>query len=94
MLHTNALKDARIQELEEQLKERTKHKSHKRKRIQKGGTLEYSEGATLVPDGSPSRSQLKKKARSSESAERARPIVRRCGNCGEPGHYAKTCAKG
>jgi hypothetical protein len=53
MLHENALQKARIHELEEQLKEITKRKSRKRKRIQKGGTLEYSEGAALVP-GSPS----------------------------------------
>ena len=61
MLHSNVLKDARIHELEEQLNEMTKRKSRKRKRIQKGGTLEYSEGAALVPDGSPSKPQSKKK---------------------------------
>ena len=93
MLHSNVLKDARIQELEEQSNEMTKRKSRKRKRIQKGGIVEYSEGAALVPDGSLSKPHSKKKARSSDSAERARPIVRRCGNCGEPGHYAKTCRK-
>ena len=93
MLHSNVLKDARIHELEEQLKEMTKRKSRKRKRIQKGGTLEYSEGAALVPDGSPSKPQSKKKARRSDSAERAQPNVRHYGNCGEPGHYAKTCKK-
>ena len=93
MLHSNVLKDARIHELEEQLNEMTKRKSRKRKRIQKGGTLEYSEGAALVPDGSPSKPQSKKKAHRSDSAERAQPNVRHCGNCGEPGHYAKTCKK-
>ena len=93
MLHQNALQKARIYELEEQLKEITKRKSRKRKRIQKGGTLEYSEGAALVPGGSPSTSQSKKKARGGEGTERAQPSVRCCRNCREPGHYAKTCKK-
>ncbi|PVH91028.1 hypothetical protein DM02DRAFT_472253, partial [Periconia macrospinosa] len=93
MLHENALQKARIHELEEQLKEITKRKSRKRKRIQKGGTLEYSKGALLVPAGSPNAAQSRKKARSSRGAERAQPSVRRCKNCGEPGHYATTCKK-
>jgi hypothetical protein len=91
MLHQNVLQKARIHELEEQLKEITKRKSCKRKRIQKGGTLEYSEGAALVPDRSPSMAQSKKKARGSEGTERDQPSIRCCRSCGEPGHYAKTC---
>ena len=64
----------------------TKRKPRKGKRIQKGRTLEYSEEAALVPDESPSKPQLKKKARRSDDAERAQPSVWHCGNCGEPGH--------
>jgi hypothetical protein len=92
MLYENALKDARIHKLEEQLKEITKRKSRKRKRIQKGGTLEYSEGATLVPR-SLSAAQSKKKVRSNGGTARAQSSVRHCRNCGEPGHYAITCQK-
>jgi hypothetical protein len=45
MLHQNALQAARIAELEEQLAVITKRKTRKRKQIQQGGTMEYSEAA-------------------------------------------------
>jgi hypothetical protein len=45
MLHQNALQTARISELKEQLAVMTKRKTRKRKRIQQGGTIEYSEAA-------------------------------------------------
>jgi hypothetical protein len=40
MLHQNTLLAARNNELEEQLAVMTKRKTHKRKRIQQGGTIE------------------------------------------------------
>jgi hypothetical protein len=45
MLHQNALLAARNYELEEQLAVITKQKARKRKRLQHGGTLEYSKAA-------------------------------------------------
>ena len=40
--------EARVQELKEQLTEMTKRKARKRKRIQHGGTIEYSIAASYV----------------------------------------------
>jgi hypothetical protein len=45
MLHQNAVLVARVHEVEEQLAVITKRKSRKRKRIQQGGTIEYSKAA-------------------------------------------------
>jgi hypothetical protein len=46
MLHQNALLAARNNELEEQLLVITKRKTHKRKQIQHGSTIEYGKAAT------------------------------------------------
>ena len=63
MLHQNALQSARISGLEEQLDIITKRKSRKKKRLQKGGTLEYSKTADQVAVGLSSTAQQSKKAR-------------------------------
>ena len=91
MLHQNVLLNSRITELKEQLEVMTKRKARKRKRIQHGGTMEYSSvlvqeaaTATTVP-------QQSKKARYSDSSKSAQLASRRCGNCGGTGHNARTC---
>ena len=71
MLHLIILISSRITELKEQLEEVTKQKSRKRKRIQQGGTIEYSEGAAQVAAEASMALQLSKKARSSDSYKRA-----------------------
>ena len=48
MLYKNVLIEARVRELKEQLTEITKRKARKRKRIQYGGTMEYSIAASYV----------------------------------------------
>jgi hypothetical protein len=50
MLHENVLIKARVQELKEQVAELTRRKGHKRKRIQTGGTIEFSAGALQVAE--------------------------------------------
>jgi hypothetical protein len=90
MLHQNALLAARNRELEEQLAEMTKQKSHKRKQIQQGGTIEYGTAGAQVATEAAGRS---KKARGGGDQERAQPTVQQCGNCGKTGHNARTCQK-
>ena len=93
MLHQNVIMSSRITELEAQLAEVTKRKSRKRKRIQTGGTIEYSAGASYVASEAQVASQPSKKARSRNGDEQAQPAQRRCRNCGKTGHNARTCAK-
>ena len=93
MLHKNALMSSRITELEEQIEELTKRKSRKRKRIQHGGTMEYGEASAQVAAEVSEVPQRSKKARGGGGQERAQPALRRCRNCGETGHNARTCKK-
>ena len=71
----------------------TKQKSRKRKRIQQGGTIEYRTAAAQVAAEASAAPQRSKRARGSGDQEPAQPAVRRCGNCGETGHNARTCKK-
>jgi hypothetical protein len=91
MLHQNALQSARISELEEQLDVMTKRKSRKRKRLQKGGTLEYGETADQVAAGLSWTAAQSKKARRQGGQDRAPATQRRCGTCGVAGHNTRTC---
>ncbi|KAF2807542.1 uncharacterized protein BDZ99DRAFT_392654, partial [Mytilinidion resinicola] len=93
MLHKNMLIKARVKELKEQLAEITKRKGYKRKRIQTGGTMEYGTAALYVAAKVSGASNPRKKVGSRDGANRALPAQRRCGNCGEAGHNARTCKK-
>ena len=91
MLHQNVLLSSRITELEERLETITKRKARKRKRIQHGGTMEYGTASAQVATKASTASHKLKKARYKGDYELAQPALRRCKNCGETGHNARTC---
>jgi hypothetical protein len=91
MLHQAVLLGACNTELEEQLAVMTKRKTRKRKRIQKGGTMEYDEAAAQVTAKVSVAAERLKKACGSGDQEKAQPALRRCGNCGGTEHNAQTC---
>ena len=91
MLHQNVLLSSRISELEEQLEIITKRKSRKRKRIQYGGTMEYSTAAAQVAAEASTAVHKPKKARRRDNNGSSQLTLRRCRNCGETGHNARTC---
>ena len=93
MLHENVLMKARVRELEEQLAAVTKRRGRKRKRIQKGGTLDFGAGASQAAESASTRRIISKKARGGGSQEKAQPGQRHCGICGRVGHNARTCQK-
>ena len=93
MLHQNVLISQRISELEAQLETVTKRKTRKRKRLQTGGVLEYSEGASYVAVEVSSSTQRTKKGCGGSGSKPAQPSQQRCGNCGETGYNARTCQK-
>jgi Ribonuclease G/E len=66
----------------------TKRKTRKRKHIQHGGTIEYSEAAAQVAAKASAGLQQSKKARGSSDREPAQLAVRRCRNCSGTGHNA------
>jgi hypothetical protein len=55
--------------------------------------MEYGEGVAQVATKALVATEHSKKARSSSNQERAQPALRRCRNCGETGHNARTCRK-
>ena len=91
MLHQNALLHSRVTKLKEQLQVVTKRKTRKRKQIQKGGTLEYSKGATQVAAKAFAALQSLKKAYSREGQDGAQRALQRCGNYRGTGYNARTC---
>ncbi|KAF2803681.1 uncharacterized protein BDZ99DRAFT_399003, partial [Mytilinidion resinicola] len=93
MLYKNILIKARVKELKEQLAEITKRKGCKKKRIQTGGIIEYSTAALYIAAKVSRVSNPRKKVGSRDGANRALPAQRRCRNCGEAGHNARTCKK-
>ena len=91
MLHANALDKDRIRELEEINEMLTKRKARKRKRIQKGGTMDFGEAADQVAAKASSTPQRLKKARNREASGEGQRGQRRCGKCGGTGHNVRTC---
>ena len=91
MAHSLVLVRKQVAELQAANEAATRRKSHKRKRIQKEGTLTIEEGARLTAlkvfgahkDGKKS----KKRARTNEGEQ----TQRRCGRCHETGHNVRTC---
>ena len=77
--------------LEKALEEATKRKSCKRKRIQKGKDISFEAASQLVPVDNGTVGESTKKSRGKARADGAQPTQRRCGNCGETGHNARTC---
>jgi hypothetical protein len=65
----------------------------KRKQIQQGGAVEYSEAAAQVAAEASLAARRSKKARCGSDQERAQLALRHCGNCSGTGHNAQTCTK-
>jgi hypothetical protein len=89
--HQMVLMRNQVKELQAANEAATRRKSHKRKRVQKEGTLTVKDGlrlTTLREFGARSdRTKAKKRARVKvgESSQR------RCGRCGEAVHNSRTC---
>ncbi|POS82631.1 hypothetical protein EPUL_004731, partial [Erysiphe pulchra] len=79
MLHQNTLMVARIQELEELNDELTKRKGRKRKWIQTGGVLKFSETSQAVTSESPLAQQSRKKAYGGDNQDMCQDISRTLG---------------
>ena len=85
------LAQKRVSELEAANKAATQRKSHKRKRVQREGTLIVEEGERLAALREFGARGDGKKAKKRARAEAGEPSQRRCGRCGETGHNLRTC---
>jgi hypothetical protein len=89
--HKLIIATERIKELEAAAEAATRRKSHKRRRIQKEGTLTVEEGQRLTALKEFGTRSDGKKGKKRVRAEGGEPSQRRCGRCGEGGHNARTC---
>jgi hypothetical protein len=91
MAHSLVLMSKRNAELEAANEAATRRKSHKRKRVQKEGTLAVAEGVRLTTLKEFNARSDGKKAKKRARVEVGEPSQRRCGRCGEAGHNSRTC---
>jgi len=93
MMHSAVLLRARVTELQVANEAATRRKSHKRKRVQKEGTLTVEEGARLTALKEFSARGDGNKGRKKARVDGSDPPQRRCGRCSETGHNTRTCKK-
>lgn len=89
--HKLVLAQLEIAELRAANEAASRRKSHKRKRIQKEGTLVVEEGQRLAALNEFGARSDRKKQKKRVRAEGGEPSQRRCRRCGEGGHNARTC---
>ena len=93
MAHSLVLVRNQVAELQAANEAATRRKSHKRKRIQREGTLTVSEGVRLTTLKEFEARGDGKKASKKRRVEPGTQSLRRCGRCSKAGHNARTCIK-
>jgi hypothetical protein len=69
----------------------SKRRRAKKTRVRQGGTLTTEDARDILAQKE-AEEQVKQDRRENDGDGEGRPVtVRRCGNCGEPGHNARTC---
>jgi hypothetical protein len=91
MAHSAVLIKKQVAELQAANEAATRRKSHKRKRIQKGGMLVAEEGARLTALKEFGARSDRKRAKKRVRAKKGEPSQRCCKQCGEAGHNSRTC---
>jgi hypothetical protein len=89
--HKLVLAQKEIAELRAANEAATRRKSHKRKRIQAEGTLIVEDRARLTALKEFRARSDRKKAKKQVRAEGGKPTQRRCRQCNQTGHNARTC---
>ena len=93
MAHSLVLVRNQVAKLQAANEAATRRKSHKRKRIQRDGTLTVSEGVRLTTLKEFGARSDGKKAKKKVRIETGTQSSRHCSTCGEAGHNARTCKK-
>ena len=89
--HSAVLLGNRVAELQAANEAATRRKSHKRKRIQKEGTLTIEEGTRLTSLKEFGARGDGKKGKKKVRVDRGNQTQRHCRRCGEAGHNSRTC---
>jgi cytochrome c2 len=90
-MHSAVLLRNQVAELQAANKAATRRKSHKRKRVQKKGTLTIEEGAQLTALKAFGARGNSKKGKKRARADKGEQTQRRCRRCHKTGHNARTC---
>jgi hypothetical protein len=69
----------------------SKRRSAKRTYLQSGGSLTTQEAKKRIDLNAKGKRPAGEMSGGADEAVRRGPTVRRCGNCGKPGHNARTC---
>jgi hypothetical protein len=93
MAHKITILEDRVRTLENANLALAKRRRAKRTRVQLGGALSIEDSQAIIEEKQKGKRPAGEMAGSAEEAARGGPSKRRCGNCGETGHYAKTCGK-
>ncbi|KAJ8117104.1 hypothetical protein OPT61_g1625 [Boeremia exigua] len=89
--HKLVLAQQQIAELQAANEAATRRKSHKRKRVQKEGTLIVEDGQRLAALKEFGARGDGKRAKKQVRAQEGEPAQRRCGRCNQTGHNTRTC---
>jgi len=92
-VHSHALLEARIANLEEANKAASERRKRKKKRIQKGETLSQAEAEDIVGQRDVEVQLETERRQERVRTGASRRGIRRCKNCGEAGHNKRTCKK-
>ena len=93
MAHSLVLVRNQVARLQAANEAATRRRSHKRKQIQREGTLTVSEGVRLTTLKEFNARSDGKKASKKARVKLGTQSLRRCGTCSEAGHNARTCRK-
>jgi hypothetical protein len=93
MAHQITLLNDRVRTLEKANIALAKRRRAKRSRVQLGGALSIEDSQAIIEEKQKGKRPAGEMAGGAEEAVRGGPSKRRCGNCGETGHNARTCEK-
>lgn len=93
-MHQFALLKAENHILRQGIESLSKRRRAKRTRLQQGGSLSQQQGEELQDERDITLQVQQEMRQSSGRKPRAFPHARRCGNCNEVGHNARTCKIG
>ena len=91
IVHNNTLLATELRTLRKANEALSKRRRAKKTRVRQGGVLSIEDARDILSQKE-AQEQAAKDMRENRGGGEARPAtVRRCGNCGKPGHNARTC---
>jgi hypothetical protein len=93
MVHSQTLLAARIANLEAANNAASARKSHKKKRIQEGGTLSQAEAEEIINQREVAEQVVEERRAERRLAGVTRRSTPRCKGCGNAGHNMRTCGR-